>query len=65
MTTYLVRMASGERFTWTGAVGGTNWVTTAGFLTLPGGTLLNVARIESMTPMGESAGQPIDSPQAQ
>jgi hypothetical protein len=46
-------MASGETFTWTGdPVSGRNWNTVAGFLILAGGTLINLAQIESMTPVG-------------
>lgn len=51
--TYTVRMASGETFSWTGdPVDIAGWDTTRGFLILAHGTLLNLARIESMTPIG-------------
>lgn len=61
MSTYSVKMASGDTFTWSGEPGSTNWDTTAGFLMLAGGTLVNLRHIESMTPIGTTEPE-VESP---
>lgn len=64
--TYVVRMCSGQQFSWIGdPVADESWNTVCGFLVLPGGTLLNLAHIESMTPVGASDGEPTGSLKAQ
>lgn len=63
MTTYSIKMASGETFTWTASdLTVACSLNARGFLPLPSGTLINVAHIESMTPIGTTGPEAEVSP---
>jgi hypothetical protein len=61
VTTYQIKMASGDTFTWQGDTMAVVSLGTSGLLPLAGGTLINLAHVESMIPIGTTEPE-VESP---